>query len=94
MTGWRNSVVLTLLLSALVFLQYHLWFESGGIADMVRLKRVLAVQTQQNDSLRKQNEVLMSQIQHIQHNEDEAEGRARSELGMVKKGETFYQVVK
>ncbi len=93
MAGLRNSMTWLLLIAVLVFLQYHLWFESGGINDMMRLKKALALQTSQNDILRKENEELISQIQHIQNNQDAAEARARGELGMVKKGETFYQVV-
>ena len=94
MTGMRNNIILMLLFGTLIFLQYHLWFESGGIKDMVRLKKALVQQTQQNDVLRKQNEELVYQIQRLQNSQDAAESRARSELGMVKKGETFYQVVK
>lgn len=93
MTALRNSFAWLLLVAVLIFLQYHLWFESGGISDMLRLKKALTLQTQQNDMLRKENEELISQIQHIQNNQDAAEARARGELGMVKKGETFYQVV-
>lgn len=93
MASLRNSITWLLLLAVLIFLQYHLWFESGGIGDMMRLKKALALQTSQNDVLRKENEELISQIKHIQNNQDAAEARARGELGMVKKGETFYQVV-
>jgi cell division protein FtsB len=78
----------------LIFLQYRLWFENGGIRDMVKLKKMLAVQTSANDKLRKRNDDLLFQVQRIQNSQDAAEARARSELGMVKKGETFYQVVK
>ena len=55
---------------------------------------MLAEQAQQNERLKKDNDELIFQIQRIQSSQDAAESRARSELGMVKKGETFYQVVK
>lgn len=88
----RLKVLLLVLL--LVFLQYHLWFESGGIIDMMRLKKELALQTQENDKLKKRNDTLLTQVQRMQKDKDAVESRARHELGMIKKGETFYQVVK
>lgn len=78
----------------LVFLQYHLWFESGGIIDMLRYKKQLALQNQENDKLKQRNEKLIKQVQYLQASNEAVESRARGELGMVKKGETFYQVVK
>ena len=73
----------------LVFLQYRLWFEPGGIIDMMRIKSQLASQTSQNAKLKKRNELLMNQVQGLQKNQDAVEARARQELGMIKKGETF-----
>ena len=78
----------------LIFLQYCLWFESGGIVDMMRLKKRLAIEAQQNEMLKQRNKGLLEQVQHLQKSNDALESRARHELGMVKNGETFYQVVK
>ena len=82
-----------MLVGLLLFLQYRLWFESGGIVDMMRLKKQLAVQTQENNKLKKRNDMLAQQVERLQNSQDTVEARARSELGMVKKGEKFYQVV-
>lgn len=76
-----------------MFLQYRLWFESGGIIDMLRLKKQLSIQVQENDKLKKRNDMLAQQVERLQKSQDTVEARARSELGMVKKGEKFYQVV-
>lgn len=94
MSGVRTTAVYVVLFAALFFLQYHLWFEKGGIVEIVRLKKMLSAQSRQNEQLRKDNDELAFQVQKIQNSQDAAESRARSELGMVKKGETFYQVVK
>lgn len=94
MLSIRTSAILVVMTGALIFLQYRLWFEDGGIRDMLKLKKMLEIQTVENDKLKKRNEVLLFQIQRIQNSRDAAEARARGELGMVKKGETFYQVVK
>jgi cell division protein FtsB len=84
------TIILMLLL---VFLQYRLWFESDGIIDMMRVKRQLALEAVQNEKLKKRNEILIRQIQNLQTSNVAVEARARGELGMVKRGETFYQVV-
>lgn len=77
----------------LIFLQYRLWFESGGFIEMLQLKKQLAVEQLQNEKLKKRNQQVLLQVQQLQKNQDAVELRARQELGMVKKGETFYQVV-
>lgn len=82
-----------LLFSVLLFLQFRLWFEPEGVLDMLRLKKQLTIEQQQNDKLKKQNEKLIKQVEHLHKNTDAIEARARQELGMIKKGETFYQVV-
>jgi cell division protein FtsB len=78
----------------LVFFQYRLWFSSNGILDMVHLKKQLEVQTQENQQLEKRNQGLLQQVHKLQNNKDVIESRARHELGMTKKDETFYQAVK
>lgn len=90
----RMAIVVIVLVTTLAFLQYRLWFEKGGIRDLVRAKQKIAKQQAENIALKKQNDELLFQVQRIQNSKEAAEARARSELGMVKKGETFYQVVK
>lgn len=94
MTLLRWYGVAAILVVALIFLQYRLWFQSGGIRDWVLLKKELSVQVAQNEKLKKRNEELLFQVQRLQNGNEAAESRARSELGMVKKGETFYQILK
>ncbi|MFZ2315153.1 MAG: septum formation initiator family protein [Gammaproteobacteria bacterium] len=90
----RFSLLLIALLGLLVFLQGRLWFEAGGIRDFLQLKQNIAVQMTENEQLKKRNEELVFQIERLQHGQDAIEARARNELGMVKKDETFYQIVK
>lgn len=94
MPNWRGSVFLILLFSLFFFLQYRLWFQAGGVRDLLALKKKVAAQEQVNQKLKKVNEELSLQIKHLQNNHDNAEARARDELGMVKKDEIFYQIVK
>lgn len=87
------KVLPILLVVLLIFMQYRLWFEPGGIKDMAQLKKAVALQQNENEKLKKRNENLMLQIHQLQKEQDAIEFRARHELGMIKKGETFYQVV-
>jgi len=94
MANLRVTLLAIVLLGVLFFLQYRLWFESGGIRDLLQLKKALFLQTEENEKLKKRNEALVFQIQRLQHSSDAPEARARNELGMIKKGETFYQIVR
>lgn len=90
----RANLLPILLLGILIFLQYRLWFDSGGIMSMLQLKKQLAKEQLENEKLKKRNQQVLLQVQRLQKNQDAIESRARQELGMIKKGEIFYQVVK
>ena len=77
----------------LLFLQYRLWFDSDGILHMHHLKTQLASQLQDNAKLKQRNEALLREVHALQTNQDAIESHARQELGMIKKDETFYQVI-
>jgi cell division protein FtsB len=90
----RFNFFIMLLLLLLILLQYQLWLGHGGIKEMLKIKKSLALQSEENLKLKKQNDKLLFQIKRLHHSQDAIEFRARNELGMVKKGETFYQIVK
>ncbi len=90
----RYNILVLALIAVLMFFQYRLWFEEGGMRDLRRLKSNLTLKTQENDELKKQNDDLLLQIETLRKSKDAAEARARNELGMIKKNETFYQIVK
>lgn len=90
----RFNILAILLLALLIFFQYRLWFESGGIYDMLQLKKLLMTQMNENKELKRRNEELLFQIRRFQNDQGATEARARNELGMIKKDETFYQIVK
>ena len=90
----RRFLLPLLLVLLLIFLQYRLWFEPLGIRDRVQLKKEVALQQVENDKLKKRNELLLLQVKHLHKDKDAVESRARRELGMIKRGEVFYQIVK
>ncbi len=92
---FKSYLLLPLILvTILLFLQYRLWFDRGGMIDMMHLKKQLAQQNEENAKLKQRNDDLLRQIRSLQSNNDAVESRARQELGMIKKGETFYQITK
>ncbi|AOH37487.2 cell division protein FtsB [Luteimonas sp. JM171] len=89
---WMVLLVLVLLLG---WLQYRLWFGTGGAGQVAQLQEQVAQQAHQNDGLRERNAALAAEVADLKSPTGEAavEERARSELGMIRPGETFYRVV-
>ncbi|MHB8535272.1 MAG: cell division protein FtsB [Sulfuricaulis sp.] len=87
------KIVTYVLIGILVLLQYPLWFGSGGVLAVWRLNREIAAQQQENVQLTDRNQALEADVADLKQGLQAIEERARMELGMVKKGETFYQVI-
>jgi cell division protein FtsB len=81
------------LLGILVLLQYPLWIGSGGVITIWRLNREIAVQEQENARLKDRNQAIEADVNDLKQGLAAIEERARMELGMVKKGEIFFQVI-
>jgi len=87
----RLSVAILLLL--LLLLQYRLWFAEGGLLTVWHLSAAVAAQKKQNDQLTERNRALEGEVRDLKTGLAAIEERARTELGMVKKDETFFEVV-
>jgi cell division protein FtsB len=87
------SWLLLLLALLLAGLQYTLWLGNGGQREVAALRAQVAGQEAENVRLRQRNEALAAEVQDLKAGEAAVEERARSELGMVKPGETFYRVI-
>ena len=85
--------LLILLLLLLAYLQYKLWFGEGSLQDVLELQRAVEQQREENLQLRERNDALDADVRDLQQGLDAIEEHAREDLGMVKEGETFYQVV-
>ncbi len=82
------ALVLTLLV-----LQYRLWVGEGSLAEVYTLRDEIARQKQELARLRQRNRALQAEVVDLKTGLDAIEERARSELGMIRKGEIFYQTV-
>lgn len=76
-----------------LLLQYRLWWSADGIAEPLRLKQAIEAQVSVNEQLRRRNEQLAAEVADLKNGLSAIEERARSELGMVVPGETFFHVV-
>ena len=90
--SWKRLVPLLLVL-LLVLLQFQLWFGVGNVPSAMRLKNQVETQAIENAALQKRNAALQAEVADLKQGQAAIEERARAELGMVKKGETFYQIV-
>jgi cell division protein FtsB len=78
----------------LVLLQYRLWVGDGSVAEVWGLRQQVEAQRSENAVLRERNQALEAEVLDLKTGLAAIEERARSELGMIKDGETFLQVVK
>ncbi len=81
------------LLALLAWLQYRLWFGNRGQHDVAELQAQVSQQARDNVGLKQRNDALAAEVEDLKSGEAAVEERARSELGMIKPGETFYRVV-
>jgi cell division protein FtsB len=86
-------VLLAILLLLLVALQFKMWFGEGGYRDVQRLAQRVEEQARENEALAQRNRELQAEVEDLRQGIEAIEERARSELGLIKEDEEFYQVV-
>jgi cell division protein FtsB len=86
-------IIIAVLALLFVLLQFKLWFGEGSMKDVWQLENAIVDQSIENAQLRERNQTLIAEVEDLKQGLDAIEARARSELGMIRKNETFYQVV-
>lgn len=81
------------LAAVLILLQYRIWVSDDGLRGVERLEHAVAAQQAQNAQLTQRNDRLAAEVQDLKAGTAAIEELARSDLGMIGPGETFYQVV-
>jgi cell division protein FtsB len=85
---------LTLIFVILIaLLQYPLWLGKGSWLRVWRVNQQVTEQTEQNNIYKQRNDALRAEVRDLKQGNDAVEERARSELGMIKSDEVFYQVI-
>ncbi|MBH9303891.1 cell division protein FtsB [Pseudomonas aeruginosa] len=82
------------LILALAGLQYRLWVGDGSLAQVRDLQKQIADQHGENERLLERNRILEAEVAELKKGTETVEERARPELGMVKDGDTLYQLAK
>jgi len=85
--------LIAILIGLLLLLQYRLWVGDGGIPEMLHLQQEVDNAKQERAQLEERNRALDAEVSDLKKGLDAIEERARSELGMVGKDETFYQII-
>lgn len=89
MSKWLSIIFLFLVL----LLQYSLWFGNGGLLRVWQLNQSVEKQKAENAELKERNEALEAEVRDLKKGLEAIEERARTDLGMIKKDETFFQVI-
>ncbi len=76
-----------------VWLMYQLWFDETGILANISMATQIENQKETNAAIEARNQVLIEEISAIKSGMSSIEAKARKELGMVKKDETFFIVL-
>ncbi len=86
--------IVALLVFFTLTLQARLWVGEGSLAEMSALKARVENEKAKIEILLQRNLILREEVIALRNGLDAIEERARSELGMIKEGETFYMLVK
>jgi len=84
---------LAILIVLFGYLQYKLWVAEGKVQDSWQLEqRIHKLQTN-NATLTQRNEALQAEVSNLKSGHEVVEEKARRELGLVGKDETFFQYI-
>ncbi|BES71877.1 cell division protein FtsB [Marinobacter nanhaiticus D15-8W] len=77
----------------IVLLQVRLWVGEGSFAQVWQLQDKIDVQKAENAKLANRNERLYAEVLNLRSGQGAIEERARMNLGLIRKDETFFLVV-
>lgn len=84
------SLILVVLL---LLLQYPLWLGKGSWLKVWDLNSQVEAQQLVNQQTKARNALLDAEVRDLKQGTAAIEERARSELGMIKRDEVFYQII-
>jgi cell division protein FtsB len=88
-----RSLILLILVVLLGWLQYRLWVGQGSLQELHQLNQAVDRQSTGIVDLQARNQDLRAEVDDLREGRDPVEERARSDLGMIRKKETFFLVV-
>jgi len=87
------KILLSIIILLISLLQYRLWYGDGGIKEVQAYQQRLDDLKEQVEEKRERNEALYAEVEDLRKGQESLEERARDELGMIREGETFFQVL-
>lgn len=87
------KIIISLLLVLFLAMQAKLWVGDEGMKEVWRLTQEVKLQRMDNQARMERNDALEAEVKDLKEGLEAVEEHARRELGMIKKGETFFQVI-
>lgn len=79
--------------AVLISLQLDLWIGKGSMQELNQLNKQIEIQIAENKALKERNQALYEEVKDLKNGLAAIEEKARKELGMVHKNETFFQII-
>ena len=92
--GLKVKLILVMFAVILLFLQYTLWAGKQNVVDLYRLNKQVDDIRNGNLEFRSRNDQLHQDIIDIKSRPGAIESQARFDLGLIMRGETYYQIVR
>ena len=86
-----NSVLIVILFCVFMFLSYKIWLSENGFNRLLYLEGLVREEETINKNLVAGNLAMSFEVESLKNDESLIEYSARSDLGMIKKNETYYQ---
>jgi cell division protein FtsB len=87
------KILLAVLVVLIALLQYRLWYGNGGIEEVKAYQQELNELNIEVEEKSARNKALYAEVEDLRNGRETLEERAREELGMIREGETFFQVL-
>jgi len=88
------KIIALVLLILFIWLQYKIWLQDGGLPEVIQLQEEVEEVKTEVEKLQERNSSLDAEVKDLKKGLDAIEERARSEMGMIKQDEVYYQVIK
>ena len=87
------KIILAIAVLLIGLLQHRLWYGDGGIEEIKASQQKLNDLKNEVEEKRFRNKALYAEVENLRKGQEAIEERARNELGMIREGETFFQVL-
>ena len=92
--GLKVKLVLAVFVVIVILLQYTFWAGKQNVIDLYRLNRQVDDVRNKNHESQIRNDQLHEDVIDIKGQLGAIESQARFDLGLIKPGETYYQIVR